>query len=138
MEHMYYDLDNQHNDENYILERDYFKNKSYIAAERYYLLSIENEYNHAMNDLGLIYKWHYNDDNKAEQYYLMAVRHNNINALYNLGILYKTQKKYHKAIEYANKANDNNHIHSKKLLGDLYVKREYDDYVENHIMRKIL
>lgn len=95
--------------------------KDYQLAENYYQKAISKGHPAAMNNLGVLYEYHFKAPKKAEQCYLQAAQRNNNKAIYNLGLIYKRHfKDYKKAETYYLQAIEKGDPEAMFNLGNLY------------------
>ncbi|MEM8906310.1 MAG: hypothetical protein AAGD05_00575 [Bacteroidota bacterium] len=110
-------------------EKDYFQIahlyqkglKNYPLAENYYKKASKTGHPAAMNNLGVLYQYHFNAPEKAQKCYLQAAQQHNPKALYNLALLYKNHfKDYPKAEHYYLEAVAQGDQDAMFNLGNLY------------------
>lgn len=100
----------------------------YDAAEKYYLIAIQNNYNVSMYNLANMYakqkKYDY-----AEKYYFMAIENGYNKALNNLAYMCEIQNKYDDAEKYYLINIERNNNISKNNLVDMYEKQNKHDEI---------
>lgn len=99
----------------------YTKRKDYTNAEKYFLMSVENNDVRAMFSLGNFYRIEKEDYEKAEVYYLMAVENGHIDSINNLALIHKMKGDFKEAENLLLKAVEHNQVKSMFNLGHLYL-----------------
>lgn len=94
------------------------------AAEKNYLMAIEQNNKAALNYLGVFYQYVKNDHENAKKYYLEAIEHGNVNSVNNIARLFSSNGNYDEAIKYHLIAIKHGNFKSMIDLGFYYEDRE--------------
>ena len=105
-------------------------------AEKYYLMSVENNNVSSIYNLAYIYEIQ-NKYDLAEKYYLMAIENHNVPAIINLANTYETQEKYDLAEKYYLMDIENHNVVAMNNLAFMYKKQKKYDLAEKYYLMAI-